>query len=1137
MDPVEIPVRDGLSGVVGPNGCGKSNLVEAIGWVMGENRPSVMRGSTMEDVIFSGAASRPAKSFAEVALELDNSDRDAPSAFNHSDRLEITRRITRDTGSTFRTNGKEVRWRDIQLLFADSASGARSSALVRQGQIGEIIKANPMGRAGILDDAAGVAGLQQRRHDAELKLKAAEDNLLRVQDTIEQIEGQLASLNRQVRQAKRYKDLANQLRQASSLLLYLQWKKADRAVAAAEKELRNLTLKSGRMEVAVSEASKRKGEIDELLPPSRAKVTDAAAALQRLKAEQDLIKEKEDRAAQALGMLEAEAMQLIASIERECCLRQDAVQMIAGLEKEIERLEEAASSHKARLHTAESDLADTETKLRAIEAEHSRRAEQVAALHSHHESARRAHRDARQSVADCESRVRATLQRAELGKRKCVDAKAAMENAEAEKTVAATNLEAAECDSTNSEQSRFAIQSELAVAKTALLEAETRLAALESERTELSKLLENETEGKSAILNKVSVTPGYESALGTAFGDDLFAAELEGTSGTGWVKLPPLESPPALPADTVPLSDFVSGPESLQRRLSQVGLAAVSEIDRLQPHLAPGQRLVSMEGDLVRWDGFRFPAEGGSKSAALRLARLNRLDQLEEEVNAAAQVVFETKVAHDDLVSRFEEISRSDHEARIRRRKADEAFTVAMGMQSKSEAALAIAARTLESLQESYARAQQDAVGAQKALVEAERQSADLPDLESLREKVSTIKTEVESKRTEMLDKRSIRDEVLREHSTRMARSNSIGIEIAKWKDRLCVADVQIAELEKRRVRCAQQRENSKGLPEQLAARKESLVVLIEAATRRQDEAVNALADAEAAFREASAKEKEALRAASDIREEKVRVEVVCETARSAEDSALSRIRGHAQKLPEELAATLDFDPDNLPSLANQEIEVNRLRRSRDALGEVNLRAEQDASEIQREMQRLAADGKEVSAAVQKLRGNIAVLNKEGKERILSAFESVNSNFQHLFKYLFGGGNARLELVESDDPLQTGIDILCHPPGKRFSTLSLLSGGEQTLTAIALIFAFFLANPSPVCVLDEVDAPLDDANVSRFCDLLEDISARTTTRFLVITHHSITMSRMHRLYGVTMREQGISQIVSVDLSEAERMVA
>ena len=450
---------------------------------------------------------------------------------------------------------------------------------------------------------------------------------------------------------------------------------------------------------------------------------------------------------------------------------------------------------------------------------------------------------------------------------------------------------------------------------------------------------------------------------------------------------------------------------------------------------------------------------------------------------------------------------------------------------------MAIAERTLDALREEHARAARETANSLTAADEARQQADDLQDLESQRELASEVKVEVESARTEMLDTRATRDEVLREQSARAARLSGIASETGKWKDRLRTANARIEELENRRIRTAREREEMSGLPQELAKRREGLSELIDAAKRKQDQAVDILADAEAAFRKAGSEEREAMQAAAEVREDKARIEVVFENARSSEEGTRGRIREHAQTTPEELAEILDFDPDRLPSSPDQEIEVSRLKRSRDALGEVNLRAELDAREIQESMDQLAADRDEVTAAIHKLRSNISVLNREGKERILTAFESVNTNFQHLFKYLFGGGNARLELVESDDPLQTGIEILCHPPGKRFSTLSLLSGGEQTLTAIALIFAFFLANPAPVCVLDEVDAPLDDANVSRFCDLLDEISRRTTTRFLVVTHHSITMSRMHRLFGVTMRERGISQIVSVDLREAERLVA
>ncbi len=362
--------------------------------------------------------------------------------------------------------------------------------------------------------------------------------------------------------------------------------------------------------------------------------------------------------------------------------------------------------------------------------------------------------------------------------------------------------------------------------------------------------------------------------------------------------------------------------------------------------------------------------------------------------------------------------------------------------------------------------------------------------------------------------------------------------ELSGWKHRLETAERRSAELAERRAEAEADLAEAREVPEDIAARREDLVDAIHAAETRRSAAAEALAAAEAALREAAMAEREAERHAGEAREDKARAEARLDAAREAVALAAARIaEADGDRTPQDLLVSLRSDPDRMPDADSLEQDVARLKRQREALGAVNLRAEEDARTVEAEYDALAREKSDLEEAVKKLRAGIAGLNREGRERLLTAFEQVNANFSTLFTHLFGGGEARLVLVESDDPLEAGLEIMCQPPGKRLATLSLLSGGEQTLTALALIFGVFLANPAPICVLDEVDAPLDDANVTRFCDLLDEMTRRTETRFLIITHHAVTMARMDRLFGVTMQEQGVSQLVSVDLKRAEAMVA
>jgi chromosome segregation protein len=483
------------------------------------------------------------------------------------------------------------------------------------------------------------------------------------------------------------------------------------------------------------------------------------------------------------------------------------------------------------------------------------------------------------------------------------------------------------------------------------------------------------------------------------------------------------------------------------------------------------------------------------------------------------------------------DLTLAEKTARQARRDADAAVTDAARKLSRAEADRDMAEGKLESLSLAVKRHEDEATTARAQMVDAQRAVADLEDLDSARAEVEDLKMTVEAARMTMMARRSAQDELRREGDARKARAQQVTKELSGWRHRLETAEKRSAELADRRAATQAELEAASNTPAELAAQRESLGHEISQAEARNADANDTLSAAENALRAADQSEREAERAASEAREARARSEARAEAAREAVNAAAERIAEEQETSPTSLLQQLGADPDDLPKAEAIDADVNRLKRQRDALGAVNLRAEEDAREVQEEHDTLLAEKLDLEEAIKTLRSGIASLNREGRERLLTAFEQVNSNFTLLFTHLFGGGEASLVMVESDDPLEAGLEIMCQPPGKKLSTLSLLSGGEQTLTALALIFAVFLANPAPICVLDEVDAPLDDANVTRFCDLLDEMCRRTETRFLIITHHAVTMSRMDRLFGVTMQEQGVSQLVSVDLKKAERLVA
>jgi chromosome segregation protein len=1137
VDPTDLIISDGLTGVVGPNGCGKSNLLEALRWVMGENRPTAMRGGGMEDVIFAGASSRPAKNFAEVALHIDNSERLAPAGFNDDDSIEIIRRITRDVGSAYKAAGKDVRARDVQMLFADASTGAHSPALVRQGQISELINAKPKNRRRILEEAAGISGLYARRHEAELKLNGTEANLARVDDVVEQLAGQLSQLARQARQAARYRDIGDALRRTEGVLLYRRWRVAEDARQTTAEALRSQMATAAEAEKAVRQATVARQKAEEALPPLREEEAIAAAIVQRLGVQRDTLSDQENRARAAIDALTKRIAQLTRDLDREGELNRDAEETIMRLEREERDLSDAGEGHEAAVAEAAERAKEAAGVLEKQEADLSKLTEDVARLVARHSSAERLLNDHRKTLQRSEAeadKARAAVAQSAAALEK---ANADFSAAQAAETQAHAASVAAEEALQKAEDDRAATQSREADARAERSEAEGELNAIRAEAGALAKLVERDTAEGGQILDRLQVEHGFEKALGAALADDLRAPDVEADGPSGWAYLPAYSTVQPLPEGITPLTAHVSVPDVLNRRMSQIGLVDADDGTRLQPLLLPGQRLVSPEGDLWRWDGFRAWAEDAPSAAALRLQQINRLEVLKQGLEQTNQRAEAARDAHETLQKLLLAQAEADKNARALRRDADRAVADAGRALSRAEADRNLAESRLDSLGLAVARHEEEAIEGRRLVTEAENALAALDDVSSARADVEMLRQTVEGARIAMMTRRSALDELRREGTARERRAQDVAKELGGWRNRLDTAGKRSAELLERKEASERELTEASSAPGEIAAKREELTGAISAAETRKQAASAQLSTGEADLRDTTLAERDAERLASEAREARARAEARADAAKETVALAAERIDEERDTTPEALAETLKINADEMSDVEVLESQLSRLKGQREALGAVNLRAEEDAKEVQAEHDTLVGEKADLTEAIRTLRSGIASLNKEGRERLLTAFEEVNSNFSMLFKHLFNGGEANLVMVETDDPLEAGLEIMCQPPGKKLSTLSLLSGGEQTLTAMALIFAVFLANPAPICVLDEVDAPLDDANVTRFCDLLDEMCRQTDTRFLIITHHAVTMARMDRLFGVTMAEQGVSQLVSVDLKKAETLVA
>jgi len=1135
VDPTDLIIHDGLTGVVGPNGCGKSNLLEALRWVMGENRPTAMRGGGMEDVIFNGAASRGARAFAEVALVIDNADRTAPAGFNEADQIEVIRRITRDAGSAYRVNSKEARARDVQMLFADASTGSHSPALVRQGQISELISAKPKARRRILEEAAGISGLYQRRHEAELRLSAADQNLLRVDDVLEALAQQLSVLVRQAKQAARYREIGEELRRAEGMLRYLRWREADIARLEAEGALQLRLTGAGRAEIAARAAGEARTAAEDRLPSLREAEAVAGAILQRLTLQREALAVEEARARGTIDALRGRLAQLNLDAEREAALTRDAGEVMERLAWEVDQLVRAHDGHDEAMAEAGEASREAAALLAAAESALAEATEDAARLVARHQSVQRLIADTTAVLERAEgeaARAKGAVAAAEAA---AVAAEGAFAGAEEAAQAAAGLAEACDEALEQAEAARATVQTHEGEARAARSQAEGEANALRAEVAALQRSVAREAGTRSALLDRLGVQPGYEAALGAALADDLQAAEV--AEGSGWRLLADYPVPQALPGDVQSLARFVQAPAVLARRLSQIGLADAAQAAAVQAALLPGQRLVSLAGDLWRWDGFVAGAEAAPSAAALRLQQINRLAALQRDLDEVGVRTEETAQAHEVVQARLADLARADQLARDARRAAEARLADAARAAARADADRSLAQGRLEAAVLAVARFRDEAAEARDRLEDARAGAEDLDDPEDARVLVERAKLAVGGARLTMLTRRSALDERRRDGEARMRRRAEALREQAGWQARAQTAGRRSTELTERRGEAEAELQEAMAAPEDIAIKREELTEAMADVEERRRRAADALAEADAALRAAALAEREAERLAGEAREARARAEARVDAARDATVLAADRIAEETGATPAQLLATLKVDVDKMPGVDLLETDVARLKRQREALGAVNLRAEEDAKVVEVEYDTLAAEKLDLEEAIKKLRAGIASLNREGRERLLTAFEQVNANFTTLFTHLFGGGEARLVLVESDDPLEAGLEIMCQPPGKKLAVLSLLSGGEQTLTALALIFGVFLANPAPICVLDEVDAPLDDANVTRFCDLLDEMTRRTNTRFLIITHHAVTMARMDRLFGVTMAEQGVSQLVSVDLTKAAALMA
>ena len=1130
VEPAELRIEPGLTGVVGPNGCGKSNLLEAIRWVMGESSARSLRGGGMEDVIFAGTARRPIRDFAEVALTVERSPAEllALGLDAREVELEVVRRIERGAGSAYRVNGKDVRARDVALLFADAATGAHSPALVSQGRVAAVIAARPQERRAMLEEAAGIAGLHVRRKDAESKLRQAEANLERLDTILTDMAARAAALKRQARAAERYRALSEAIRTAEGRLIWARWREAKGTADAARAEAASATAaveKAQGEHAALAETQRAATEATAAARTALALAREEAATLAQARVRAESAAE---RLAERIAELDRQERRIAEERSREDSLTRSAVEALDTLEDEaadlaalIRRDEAARPEVEARRGRANEAVRAAELALARAEAEDARiRADIKVADAALAQAEARARRSAEQ-LARIDAEAAAAPDVAALSR--------ARDSAMAARDEVADELAAHAAASEAARGQLPALADAVDAARNRLADLTATATTLRSEAAALDKALAAATEAKTRAIDVVRAVPGYERALAAALGEELEAA-LGGNSGRRWTQ--PGTSPVhACPTDAEPLAPHVAAPAELAARLATI---FVAEQDAGQS-LPIGTRLVTLDGTMRRWDGYRSDGEGAS--AADRLARLNRREAVTREMAA-------TEAAREAAAQGFADAEQLYSEARRRladldrlRADADNRLRTCLRAADAAEDALARAALRQEDLAQRRAAIAPEVHEAVAERAAAAERRAQLPDGGA---EAAAVRASDEARRLAADHARtaeaalSALDQALAAQRERRA---AVQADLRGWKARADEAARRLQLLGEQARELAAARAQADGDPAALAAEVERLTDAHAAAGERVRAAESEEREADVVLRQVEQRSAAAAEALAGAREARAGAEARAESA-DARRIEMGRIAAERFECPAaHLPDRAGFIEADVGAAQDESAALDRLTADRERLGPVNLVAADELAALESEEATGRSEADELGQAIARLRGSIGALNREGRVRLSAAFEAVDGHFRRLFVALFGGGQAHLAMVDSDDPLEAGLEIFAQPPGKKLATLTLLSGGEQALTAVALIFALFLTNPAPICVLDEVDAPLDDANVERFCDLLDAMVRETDTRYLIVTHNAVTMSRMHRLFGVTMIEPGVSRLVSVDLGGAEELLA
>jgi len=1140
VDTIALDIKPGLTGLVGPNGCGKSNIVEAMKWNMGEAGPSRLRAGEMNDVIFSGTKGRPSRNSAEVILTIENNNEKLLQTYTNSDEIEVSRKIEKDEGSTYRINNKEVRQRDVQILYADIAIGSRSNAIVDQGQVGKIINSKAQERRQILEEAAGISGIHARKHETELKLKSTEVNLEKLEEIITNDRMRLKELSRQSNQAKRYKIISENIRELDAIILYQRWNKNLINIERLKKELETFTENVNEVTRKISSKSLQQEKIENDLSPLREEAQKYANLLNKFKVEYDLLIKEEE----SLSLEQATQKENIKYLKMEILNEENLHKELDNQFKELDNVISKISSNNTNINLSQlNENLENAKKEEAYNSEVLTEAERVLSynisqrdnLNNDISKLKLQNIDAVNNLKNTREELNNLNNISKENDKKDIfykdinilKKKLQEEDINEELIIKKIDLVKVEIKKFNEQTNE----------KKIILQGKLRnIDQYNASKDILTKLFESDE--KNIVINYLKFPKGFEKAIEASLGHGLKAA-LE-KSSIEWRNIEQ-NTLNKLPEGIISLSEHAKGVPEVFNILKLTGLVENTvQGDLLQHKLMPGQQLVTKNGGLWRWDGYTHNEDAKTPANQILQNKTNLIDLNSKiktsllEADKCESIILNLhstiEVAEKNIReynTKLLNIHNNKIEIRNTIEQKQNALSIYIENHNENRTKLAI-------LQSSKSKYKQLLETLSNDMDNYQNKEKSLISIEILKKNINQITIKNNEKKIELSNQISIYQKELSTIENKENQLTQLKNEQFRLSAQLTNIINRINNLKNNQSKAELNLKNLDFKPIKIEDSKIKILKEIDNLEENLTKTSNLLSESENTNKNIINDLRSYNEELIQYRENRARQEGLLQQSHERQNDDKEIIYEKLNISPDKFNEIIDISKEFL-DIEQSNLALEKLIIQRERIGPVNLVAEEDSEKLRIKLEEIEKEKEDLINAISKLRTSIRTINKEARSKLLEAFEEVNKYFKELFINLFGGGEAYLKLEGSDDPLESGLELMASPPGKKLQQMSLLSGGEQALTAMALIFSVFLTKPSPICVLDEVDAPLDESNVDRFLDLIDSISKKSGTRFLVVTHHRLTMARMDRLYGITMQEPGVSQLVSVSLKEAEKI--